>query len=269
MRSTVVESLAEGTATPTRVQEARYRVKVSRDGNWKYRAVFTPMAFTVRRDRVLLENSLTQAMRETPLVLEVWDDGTFGRVHGLAEIVRKMREGVPEQAWAAVEEIVSERSLAALFKAHFEEEVTAFVNKTFAIGETWQYNGPIEHPWGFTVNVNSSVTFTNWQSCGSRVGRDCVRMEIVFSAGGEEAAKWLGRTLSTLVPNCPRGLAGFKVDLFAVEGQGTRVVEPSTLDVYEELEKRTTRIGLQDGTGVKHTVVRKEERESRLETSEG
>jgi hypothetical protein len=268
-RRTTLDTLADGSAARSTVQEARYRVKVTRADNWKYRAVMTPISFSVRRDGFPVEDPMVRALRETSLEMEVWDDGSFAAVHGFEEIVGQLRQHVPEEAWASVAAVFNEKHLAALTKAEWESQVTSLVNQTFTMGDTWEYSGPIDHPWGFRVDTGSMVHFEAWQACEASVSKDCVLMKFEYQMDGEGARAWLGRTLAAMIPNCPQGLADFRVDQLTFEGRGERLVEPATLDVYKETEQRLTRLELRDGSGSAHAFKREEERESRIEPPPG
>ncbi len=236
--------------TQTHASDSATRFTVhSTDTGYDVRAEQVSTAMTKNGEPV--DDPVTDLLRGMPATYQTDPDGRLVAIRGFEEVSERIASELPSELSSLLMSVITEEALAKRGADEWNSRYGDLIGQTIRIGDVLSSSKSVEFVGGVNAVEYTATWFPESVKCR---GRDCVHVRIFrntnLGALKERLAKEIGKPTRRLFdditePSSPGG--------FASEGETDRLVDPSTLLVQEETQRRTVtrEIGVNDQvTGV-------------------
>jgi hypothetical protein len=219
----------------------RYEVRMEKVAGG-YRRTTRPISFEFHRDGRKQENLLLATLARTPLTYLIDQRGQVTSISGYSDIADRLRAVLPAAQYNMVQSMANPTNLEQRDRAEWNGRIGDLVGLTCKIGES--FSGESEMP---LQEGPPLKFFTGWKcekmvKCG---GRWCVELRLIYTPD-PDALKAFGDSMFGRIPSSP---SATPVADASLSGEGTRVIDPKTLEAYSETVKRIIKFRVTNPAG--------------------
>lgn len=222
--------------TQTHASDSATRFTVDRtDTGYDIRAEQVSTAMT--KDGEPVDDPVTDLLRGMPATYQTDPDGRLVAIRGFEEVSERIASELPSELSSLLASVITEEVLAKRGADEWNGRYGDLIGQSIRIGDVLLSSESVEFVGGVNAVEYTATWFPESRKCG---GSDCVRVRIFrntsLGALKERLAKLIGKPARRLFeditePSSPGG--------FASEEETDRLVDPSTLLVQEETQRRT------------------------------
>lgn len=223
-----------------------------------------PMEIRGGQQAPMQSNPLMQAIENAVFTYTLDADGRMLSVTGYEEVLARVRQitdalqqQLPDaqrerftQATEAVRQMLTPEALLNRMRAEWGGRVADFAGAELEIGETLISESDFPLPYGGTVRYFNAVKLEEMVPCDSG---QCARIAYRYNTDPSALEEFVGRTLE--------GMGGPAPTEARIWGGGSRLIDPETLLIQSETQRRTIVMSMQSRNGRTFTVEREETRE--------
>jgi len=184
-----------------------------------------------------VNDPVTKLLRAMPATYETDPEGRFLGIRGFENVSDRLASELPAELSSRLASVLTEETLTRQGMEEWNGRYGDLVGRTIEIGDVLASSREVDFAGGVSAVRYAATWFPEITPCD---GRDCVRVRVFhgteLQALEDRLAKEIGKPARRLFdditePSSPGG--------FASEGEIDRLVDPATLLVQEETQRRT------------------------------
>lgn len=235
VKSTKVRDMGDyGMQTDKGSSQSRITVDKTPEG---FTVTSKPTAMALSRNGETIEDPSQQIILDSQIVYKLGPDGHLLTIEGYGDVVERLQSSLPVEVRAAAAQLFNESALVERDTAEWHGRIGDFIGKTLKAGEAWagEYEFPL--PTGGMVHYYSVGRVKEVVPCGS-ARKECLKIEFKYNSDAKAVGEMMGTVLRTASGEAPLDV-DTSVTQPQIDGEGTRLIDPSTMLIYEETVVRT------------------------------
>lgn len=231
-----------------------------------------PKQVRAGREMSMQSNPIMKAIENAVFTYTLDGDGHIQSVEGYEEVVAKIQqitmslmEQIPEaqrgrfaRTVQNMMEMIQPEALVERMRAEWDGRVAEFDGLELEVGETYTSESEFPLPTGGTVKYLNAVKFAGLVPCGDD---QCAKIVYQYDTDPSALNDFVGETLEALGGEGPSNTE--------ISGEGERVIDPDTLLIQSETQKRKIVMTMTGRNGEEATMTRNETREFTYDYGEG
>jgi hypothetical protein len=236
----------------------RYVFKRTASG---YSLLAKGVSATMTRDGRPINNPILSLLLDVVITYEIDPQGQLLDVKGFDNVRQAMERSLPPATQQALASILSEEALVNKETAEWNGRIGNFVGHSINLGETWTAAEEFPLPGGEPMTFYSITHFAEEAPCGEGT---CVRIEFNYNTDPVALQQSFGKPLEELLQAVGAGDHQVEMTEGSIVGGGERLIDPSTMMIYEETLSRTIKMRVRiPGQAARWTTL-EEKKEYRL-----
>ncbi len=206
------------------------------DYGWEVTA--TPIETVMIRNGKKVDNPILQIMSTLSIVYKIDKNGQLMDVQGYAPLMEIINSQFPEEIAKKLEPVLNAEVLKQKDIAEWEGRYGGFVGKQIQIGDMWEFESPFTLPNNSVINYRGQINFKELQPCGNK---KCVLIKQIYSSSDSSLSSFSNDIAKSILgtENKETPVESRTEDFSSsMEGQVTRLIDPTTMLIFnEELER--------------------------------
>lgn len=249
------EKIFEGMSSQVdrRESKANITIRHSDDG---YLVTAKPLSMEMTRDGKAVRDPLSELLKDVVVTYRIGRDGHIEEIDGYGDLLEKVRESFPKPVAESLAPILNEQALTSREIAEWNGRIGDFAGSEFQVGESISAEVPFTLPNGVSIVYFMETSFPGWEPCPAG---SCARVVVQYDSDATALQQKLMGTLAKLTAGAESKPAPPSVSGARIEGSGSRLIDPSTMLIYEESVSRTMRVTMEvPGRGPVPVTVKEE-----------
>ena len=234
-----------GVQTDKGVSQSKVSVKKTSEG---FAVVSQPISMLMTRNGQELEDPSRPILLQSQITYRLGPTGQLLTVEGYHDLVAKLQATLPPEARAMGAAIFNEETLIRRDTAEWQGRIADLIGRTLKVGDTWSGEYDFTLPTGGSIRYYSVGRVKEAVPCEGKK-TECLRIEFKYNSDAGALSEMMGTVIQTAAGAQPldvnTAIAKPKVD-----GEGSRLIDPSTMLIREETLIRTVTLNMSmpDGT---------------------
>ena len=204
-----------------------------------YDVIETITSVEMERDGAPAPDIISKAFIGVSVTSVIDESGQLTDIQGLAAVLSGLQQSLSAKAAQALGELISEEALIQKNKAEWRGRIGDSVGKTARVGEVWKGQSDYALPTGGSITYNTATRFVGWEKVS---GRQCLRIRYAYTSDATALGGFLREKMDALYKRLEMENPGFDLQKANMRGAGERLIDPQTMLIYWEINKRVIRL---------------------------
>jgi len=199
-----------------------------------------PLLISVVRNGVKVGNPLLTLLNDIFISYDLDSKGHLEVVYGYHNFSKRMKRTFSPEEYIKLSTVFNEEMFIQEEKAKWYTRVGQFIERKVRLGDSWKGVEEYALPMGRDkVQLFTTTKVNDRVPCG---GQDCLQILITYNSDPLNIQDVLDRLLGDPTEGFNEAEREQQVSSIKVNGQGTRLIDPKTMLIYEENILRTVQM---------------------------
>jgi hypothetical protein len=240
----------------TDVTTTRTRVTI-RKSPQGYTLVATPISATMTRDGRPVGSPVLEALSKLTVTYEIDAKGKIAAIRGYENVAQALRASLPPETAATMARTLTPEALVRREKSEWDGRVGRYVGRSAGAGDSWVTTDEFPLPDGGKAVFHSATRF---DAAPGSAQAPRLRMKFRYDTDAEALTRLTGKPIRNLPRKAGVSTNNSQISDVAIKGSGERLVDPTTMLIYEESATRTVTMKMEIPGQGRHNAVTEEKR---------
>ncbi len=223
-----------------------------------YNITATPTSMKMYRNGQLIESPIVSILTKLVVTYRVDNQGQLLDIIGYDQFLNEIEKTMPVQVLEVLKSVVNKDVMVAKETEEWNGRIGGFTGASIKLGDIWKDTTLYQLPSSESITYYTATSFDEWVEIG---GKKCLKVSFSYDSDPGALAGAIDSVMSKVASVVSDSLNAPKSSVSQLFGSGYRLIDPSTMMIYQEFNERTMKLYLSTSEQKQSAVTSYETRE--------